>query len=105
MKTVQLKVLALSEPVLMGNEVLKEIKYRSELLSILRFAAASDRPLSFDEMEVALSIRAKLKKLTDNGVLELEDSEADYLKQRVSQARFLVADEAYIEMKRDILSA
>lgn len=94
MKSIELKVVELDDI---------ELNYRNEILSILSTPEDRQAGANIEEMRRAIRVLEVLDALDEDAdVLELEDADYEYLKERIQKARFGMVHPAIVQFIDDI---
>jgi len=80
-------------------------KYKSALLSVLRTPMDPRGGISIEEMEKTLPIITQVKKVEENGILELDDADWSYIEQKLMVVRTTGFDERWVGLKSTIKNA
>jgi len=92
MKEIELKIVPIGKS---GN-----LSYKKQIEEIVR--TPTEGGVDYGEMRKAIRLLDALEDLAEDGVLELEDADYDYLRARVGKVRWPVIDKAIIQFVQDV---
>jgi hypothetical protein len=77
-------------------------KYKEALLSVMRTPLDKNSGLSIEELERSLTIITAIKAIQEGEILELDDSEMDYLLLKLNAVRINGFDERWVTLRRTV---
>jgi hypothetical protein len=80
-------------------------KYKQVLINSMRTPLDPRSGLSIEEIEKTLPILDAIKKIEEEGVLELDDKDFEYIEQKLAAVRFNGFDERWVRLKHTIKNA
>lgn len=107
MKSVELKVIPTSVPGEDGKEVIVDISYKNQLIHLMSIPA-DGRSASIDEMRSSIRVMDALQKVPDPEkgsefpVVELEDADYTFMKQKVLGSRWPQVDKEILAFIDDV---